>query len=319
MNKKNLLILFLSIVIVFTIAACKKEEPPLEETSPPVVEEPVEELEEDEKKEILDEYQKLVDDEKPVEKLNEFIKENLSKVSQLEGNTMLDGLESAMKRELEDLRIELEELDTDFELVNIIDVDGYLKEDKIDEIKNEKLKEKVEEAHENYYRILSREGSIEPAIDYTKLMDFGDKVSSEWKEYLDLQSEELENPAYADGALLITFDELGERILKIENYLNRYINGPRQEVLLESYQMHLTNYYKGLPNTPIAEYDTNLIFENVFKSYQNTAANEGYVTSSMIHEYISAIRDNNMIVDDSIMKLADQYIEESVRVLREFK
>ena len=319
MKKKNLLVLFLSIAMIFTITACKKEETPAEEPSPPVVEEPVEEAEEDEKKVILEEYQKLVDGEKSVEKLNEFIKENLPKVSQLEGNTMLDGLESAMKRELEDLRVELEDLDTDFELVNIIDVDGYLKEDKIDEIKNEDLKEKVEEAYENYYRILSREGSIEPVIDYTKLMDFGNKVTSEWKEYLELQSEELENPAYADGALLITFDELGERILKIENYLNRYINGPRQEVLLENYEMHLINYYKGLPNTPIAEYDTNLIFENVFKSYQNIAANEGYVTSSMIHEYMTAIRDNNMLVDDSIMNLADQYIEESVRVLREFK
>ena len=319
MKKKNLLVLFLSIAMIFTITACKKEETPAEEPSPPVVEEPVEEAEEDEKKVILEEYQKLVDGEKSVEKLNEFIKENLPKVSQLEGNTMLDGLESAMKRELEDLRVELEDLDTDFELVNIIDVDGYLKEDKIDEIKNEDLKEKVEEAYENYYRILSREGSIEPVIDYTKLMDFGNKVTSEWKEYLELQSEELGNPAYADGALLITFDELGERILKIENYLNRYINGPRQEVLLENYEMHLINYYKGLPNTPIAEYDTNLIFENVFKSYQNIAANEGYVTSSMIHEYMIAIRDNNMLVDDSIMNLADQYIEESVRVLREFK
>jgi hypothetical protein len=118
---------------------------------------------------------------------------------------------------------------------------------------------------------------------------------------------------------LITFDELGTRILKIENYLNRYINGPRQEALLEKYEMHLTNYYKGLPNTPIAEYDTNLVFENVFKSYQNTAANQGYVTSSMLQEYVTAIRDNGMVMYDSIMKLADQYIEESVRVLTEFK
>jgi hypothetical protein len=39
----------------------------------------------------------------------------------------------------------------------------------------------------------------------------------------------------------------------------------------------------------------------------------------MIGEYRIAIRDNDMIVDDSILDLADQYIEESVRVLREFK
>lgn len=321
MDKKKILILFISLSMVLGIAGCKKEEIPAENPSPPLVEEPEEDLEveEDEKKDIMDKYQKLLDGEKSVEKLNEFIKENLQKVGQLEGNKMLGSLEDAMKTELEGLRLELEELDTELELVKIIDEDGYLKEEKIDTIKNDKLKEKVKEAYSNYYRILSREASIEPVIDYTKLMDFKNKVSSEWQEYLELQSEELEKSAYGDGSLLITFDELGDRILKIENYLNRYINGPRQDVLLEKYEMHLTNYYKGLPNTPIGEYDTNLIFENVFKSYQKTAANQGYVTSSMIQEYLEAIRDNEMIIDDKIMKLADQYISESVRVMREFK
>lgn len=320
MKKKNLLVLFLSIVMIFTITACKKEESPVvEEPNPPVIVEPVEEAEEDEKKVILDEYQKLVDGNKPVEKLNEFIKDNLSKLGELEGNLMLDSLEMVLLREEDDLRIELEELDTDFELIDIIASDGFLNENKIKDIKNEKLKEKVQKAYDNYYRILSGEGAILPVIDYTKLMDFEDKVTSEWKEYLEIKSEELENPTYGDGLLMLTFDELAEKILRIENYLNRYINGPRQEVLLEDYERHLTNYYKGLPSTPIAEYDTNLVFENVFKSYQKTAANEGYVTSSMINEYMTAIRDNGMIVDDKILELADQYIDESVRVLREFK
>ncbi|MDY0236179.1 MAG: hypothetical protein RBR71_09135 [Gudongella sp.] len=319
MKNKNLIVLFLSLIMVFGITACKKEEPAVEEPTTPVIEEPVEEAEEDEKKAILDEYQKLVDEQKPVEELSEFIKENLSKMGQLEGNSMFNSLELAMERELEDLRIEIEELDEDFELVNIIGSNGYLKEDKIEDIKNEDLKEVIQEAYNNYYRVLSGEGTAFPTIDYTKLMDFEDKLTSEWQEYLELKSEELEKPAFGDGSLLLTFDELAERILKIENYLNRYINGPRQEALLESYEMYLTNYYKGLPNTPIAEYDTNMIFENVFKSYQSTAANQGYVTSSMIQEYLTAIRDNGMVVDDSIMKLADQYIEESARVLREFK
>jgi hypothetical protein len=130
---------------------------------------------------------------------------------------------------------------------------------------------------------------------------------------------ESDQPPFTDGALTITFDELAERILGIENYLNRYISGPRQEELLELYENRLEVYYKGLPNTPIAAYDSGEILDNVYKSYENTAANDGYVTSSMIGEYRIAIRDNDMIVDDGILDLADQYIDESVRVLREFK
>lgn len=320
MQKKNLLILFLTIALIFTISGCKKDEvDKVEDPTPPPVEDPVEEVKEDEQEVIISDYQKLVEEERSVEELNEYISENLPKLGQLGGNTMIDGLEKRMEEELEDLRLKLEDLDTDMELVNIIGSDGYLKEDKFDQIKNEDLKEEVIKANTNNYRILSREGNLDIGIDYRKLMDFKDKLSPEWQEYLEIKAKNIENPPYADGSLAISFDELADRILEIENYLNRYINGPRQNELLEDYEMHLTNYYKGLPNTPIAEYDTKQIFENVYKSYQKTGANEGYVTSSMIQEYQIAIRDNKMLIDETIMNLADQYIAESVRVLREFK
>ncbi|WP_422485540.1 hypothetical protein [Gudongella sp. DL1XJH-153] len=320
-NKKWVLIL-MSLILVIALAACgnNEEEAQEPEAEPPVQEEPVQEAEEDEKEVIMEEFRDIVEEgEASVSNIKQFMHENLPVLGELEGNYILDNLENALKKEIEVVNLNIEQFDAEEELMDLFGDRISLPENMIGEIDNLDLRSTVQDAYDNHYKLISREGQIEAVIDYSSLKEYQSKVTDEWKEYIDIMAIESDDPAYNDGALTITFDQLAERILRIENYLNRYISGPRQEELLEMYENQLTAYYKGLPNTPIAAYDSGVVMENVYKSYESTAANEGYVTSSMINEYRTAIRDNDMIVDDSILSLADQYIDESVRVLREFK
>lgn len=320
-NKKWMLIL-LALVMVMVLAACGNNEEEVQEpeAEPPVQEEPVQESEEDEKEMIMDEFRTIVEEgEASVDNIKQFMHENLPALGELEGNYMLDNLENALKKEIDVVNKNIAEFDAEEELMELIGDDFSLSPDMIGEIEDVDLRATVQNAYDNHYKLISREGQVEAVIDYSSLKEYQEKVTDEWKEYIDIMAIESDEPPFNDGALVITFDELAERILRIENYLNRYISGPRQEELLELYENRLTAYYKGLPNTPIAAYDSGEILDNVYKSYESTAANDGYVTSSMIGEYRIAIRDNDMIVDDSILDLADQYIEESVRVLREFK
>lgn len=320
-NKKWMLIL-LSLVMVMALAACGNNEEEVQEpeAEPPVQEEPVQEAEEDEKEMIMDEFRAIVEEgEASVDNIKQFMYENLPVLGELEGNYMLDNLENALKREIDVVNRNIAEFDAEEELMELFGDNLSLSPDMIGEIEDVDLRATVQNAYDNHYKLIGREGQVEAVIDYSSLKEYQEKVTDEWKEYIDIMAVESDQPPFTDGALTITFDELAERILGIENYLNRYISGPRQEELLELYENRLEVYYKGLPNTPIAAYDSGEILDNVYKSYESTAANDGYVTSSMIGEYRIAIRDNDMIVDDSILDLADQYIEESVRVLREFK
>ena len=320
-NKKWMLIL-LSLVMVMALAACGNNEEEVQEpeAEPPVQEEPVQEAEEDEKEMIMDEFRAIVEEgEASVDNINQFMYENLPVLGELEGNYMLDNLENALKREIDVVNRNIAEFDAEDELMELFGDNLSLSPDMIGEIEDVDLRATVQNAYDNHYKLIGREGQVEAVIDYSSLKEYQEKVTDEWKEYIDIMAVESDQPPFTDGALTITFDELAERILGIENYLNRYISGPRQEELLELYENRLEVYYKGLPNTPIAAYDSGEILDNVYKSYENTAANDGYVTSSMIGEYRIAIRDNDMIVDDGILDLADQYIDESVRVLREFK
>ncbi len=322
MTNKKLVLILMSLILVIALAACGNNEEEAQEpvVEPPVQEEPVEEAEEDEKVVIMEEFRVIVEDEQASATIiKDFIEENLPVLGELEGNYMLENLEDALKREIRDVNRDLMEFDTEDELLELMGDSVELDPEMIEEIESDELRETVQSAYDSHYKLISKEGQIEAVIDYSSLKSYESKVTEEWKEYIEIMAIESDDPAFNDGALTITFDQLAERILRIENYLNRYISGPRQEELLELYENQLTAYYKGLPNTPIASYDSGVVMENVYKSYENTAANEGYVTSSMIHEYRVAIRDNDMIVDDSILTLADQYIEESVSVLREFK
>ncbi len=166
---------------------------------------------------------------------------------------------------------------------------------------------------------MSTEGMIEPVIDYRSLLQYEDKLTDEWKEYIELMAEDSDSPPYLDGSLLISFDELGQRIINLESYMNRYISGPRHEELVDIYEERLTAFMKGLPNSPLAAYDNNIIFENIYKAYESFGANEGLVSTGFVYDYMAAIRDNGMKVDSNILRLADEYIEEAVRIMKEFK
>lgn len=155
-------------------------------------------------------------------------------------------------------------------------------------------------------------------MDYTKLEAYNDNISDEWKEYLSVRAMDSDEIPFSDGGIRINFKDLANRITKTENFLNKYIAGPRQKELLQLYESKLTAYMKGLPNTPITDNNNN-ISKDVMKSYEDTSNMEGYITAHMINQYLDDIKANNFAIDSKILASADRYIEEAVRMLREFK
>lgn len=326
MINRKLIYLVLILVLAVSISACRKNTEVVEEepTTPPV-EEPLIEAPEDEKVVIMEEFRIMVEEERAsASELKDFIDQNLPVLGQLEGNKMISALEIALIRDLQGVNENLWELNSENELEEIVkdfsanDSNMFPKES-IEEISDPDLKTFVKNIFNNHYKLISLEGMFEVIIDYQSLRIYDPKITDEWKEYLALRSIDSENPPFIDGALNINFDSLADRILKTENYLNRYISGERQEELIELYENKLMAYFKGLPNTPIAAYDNKVIFDNVLKSYEKTSMSDGYVTSAMTYLYLEDIRNNNSIIDDNILAKADGYINEAVRTLREYK
>ncbi len=318
--KKKLFFSIITLVIFVLLAGCNKKEEPVESMpDPPAIEEPIEEATEDEKEVIMKDFNTLIGEGGKSEELISYIDENIKKLSQIEADIMIDELEKRLERNKEELMNRILAMDKDDELMDMAGLEKYFPEDKIADIDNEELKEEIEKAYNNMYRLVNLEGEFYPIVDYPKLMKYSDRISDELKEYFEIMAMDSDELPFADGGITITFKDLANRIIKTESHLNKYIAGLRHEKLIELYENKLAAYMKGLPNTRIYDSEDKQVLDQVFSSYKEVAALEGYITSHILYQYVEDIKANKGIIDDSIIAKADGYIAEAIRMLKEYK
>ncbi|MBC5838099.1 hypothetical protein [Flavobacterium muglaense] len=82
---------------------------------------------------------------------------------------------------------------------------------------------------------------------------FSKYVTDDYKAYLYLQSEENKSMYAADAGLVISFQELGERIVKWEKFLSHYPKSSLYDKVKESYKYYQQDFIMGLDNTPTTE------------------------------------------------------------------
>lgn len=318
--KKRLFIPILIIaVFVLLLSGCKKDPPEKEiDPMPAPNNGGVEEVEEDEKAQIMEDFIGLVEDSDSL-RIKEFIDENIEKLSQLEGNRMVDNLEKSLEDNLEDATDRLLTRDENGELMDIAGEDFFFPVEKVSQIKDEELKREVTTLFDTMYKLVNLEGNFYPIVDYARLQEYNNYVMDELKEYLALMAMDSNKLPFVDGSLAISYDDLTNRILKTENYLNNYLDSSRQEKMIDSYHNKISLYLKGVDNTPIADLTSNRIYDDVLDSFIITSHNEGYITANILGRYVEAIEDNDKIIDDKILELADELISEAVEILTEYK
>lgn len=318
MKKLYIPLFVLTLVLALTLSGCNKKG----EVDPPVVAPPIEnpnnDVGEDEET-LIQEFADILDKEDELDKIISFIDSNLDKLSELEGDIILDGLERKLQNNIEETRDRIIELNKDNELLEIEGGKILFAETSIGQIKNEKLKAEVQKAYDNMYKLINIEGQFYPIIDYAKLQKYNDYLTDEWIDYLNIMANDSEDPPLSDGALRIKFDELAKRLFLTENYLNSYVEGQRQKEMLALYENKINVYLKGVPNTAIADRDTNIITAEVLASYEKTANVENYMTSHIVFKYLGIIKENKNIIDEHVLDEADRLIEEVMEVLTEFK
>lgn len=315
MKKLYIPLIVLTLVLGLLLSGCNKKE----EVDPPVVTPPIENPNDDVVEEtVLEEFAEVLDKE-DTDKIISFIDSNLDKLSELEGDIVIDGLERKLQNNIEATTDKIMELDKDNELLAIDGEKASFLEESISKIKNEELKTEVQKAYNNMYKLVNLEGQFYPIIDYSKLEKYNEYLTDEWIDYLAIMAMDSDDLLLVDGALRISFDELANRLFVTENYLNSYVEGQRQKEMLELYENKINVYLKGAPNTPIADRDTNIIAAEVLASYGETANVENYMTSHIIFKYLEFIKENKNVIDDHVLDEADRLIEEVMEVLTEFK
>ena len=128
---------------------------------------------------------------------------------------------------------------------------------------------------------------------------FKDYVTDDYKEYLKIWAKDNEKLYQADAGLLISFEEIGERIITWENFLNQYPDTKlniKVTALLNSYR---EDYLLGMDNTPTRDggYDNIPIsiseevkkeYDRFMKKYPNSP------TVQLIKYYLNNYQNDNI-------------------------
>jgi len=93
---------------------------------------------------------------------------------------------------------------------------------------------------------------------------FKNYVSPDYKEYLEITAHEDIDLYSADAGLAVSFEEVGNRVLSWEKFIEKYPDSNLIEKAKELYRGYQLDYLFGLDNTPTREYTDKTIYpENI--------------------------------------------------------
>ena len=144
-------------------------------------------------------------------------------------------------------------------------LDKFYNEDEANKKAVKLLGEKLSKHQLEFSEIGEGYVEIDPVHDFYYQI-FKNYVTNDYKDYLYLISEESKSLYSADAGLVISFKDLGDRIISWENFMTKYPDSNLIASVKEQYKNYQMDYLVGQDNTPTAERatDENYIYpENI--------------------------------------------------------
>lgn len=172
-----------------------------------------------------------------------------------------------------------------------------------DKISNSALKNKIYILKQNGFRIAASEGQNYIDEDaYFLLSNFGDTVTEGINEFLSIRSKEIKEGFSEDASLMISWNQISDRIIDWDNYLKRYSSYPEsKEVKAIIDTIYLPAYLTGMDNTPAFDWETKILNDDLKKSFKRFI--ENYQNSTyyqVINEYYDILKKNNFVLNDEV-------------------
>ncbi|MBF8982863.1 hypothetical protein IZY60_04875 [Lutibacter sp. B2] len=265
-------------------------------------------------KKIMAEYVRMMKKEAKPYEVVFFIDKNIRKVVQENANEMIIELESYQNIYGEKYTDIL--FSKDFQIELMRSFSEKADEEAINQIQDAKLKDLMYEMIHGGYKFISLEGDYYPIINYEVLKKYKSYLSDDIKEYIDLMAEESNQVMSDDAGLMISLDELGNRVITVEKHLEKYPDSRTKKQASTLYLNYFQAYIWGLPNTPLWDTETKKISDEALSSYKKIVAeNKESKSAKALKDYIKAIEANNMKETDQINQFRDGLYKEVVQQL----
>lgn len=251
----------------------------------------------DNQKQLLDKYNAVAADAQEAATIVSYLNENLMQADVSTADAMVRGLNAFYDKDLQRTQEAFFQGNVQEVLAS---AEWPITAVNASSITDEKVKQLVATKLAGGYKMVSVEGMIYPIVDYELQKTFMKKLSDDLNVYIAIQAEESKQPTARDAALVISWDELADRALATENYLTKYPDTPERASVMQLYtNSYLTMYILGLNNTPVFDFDSFKLLDEVKESYEKTVREHpDSVTGKLISSYLEILETTGWNVYD---------------------
>ena len=257
-------------------------------------------------------YKKILSIEKENKIIQLFNKDSLENFSKNK-NEMLEKLKTLNKEEADELYEQyLESNNTILENLNIehdklLSGGIYNNEDTSENFTDEewKIANKFLNKYDLELWYLARGTCIIKEVPDFYYKTFKDYVTDDYKEYLKITSKENEEHYVADSGLCITLEELGDRIVTWENFLEKYPNSKLNDKVNNICNSYRRDYILGVPGGIYDYKESAEEYNRFIKKYPDSP------TTELLGYYLEEVNLDEPENNDSedLSKMIDEYIE----------
>ena len=257
-------------------------------------------------------YKKILSIEKENKIIQLFNKDSLENFSKNK-NEMLEKLKILNKEEADELYEQyLESNNTILENLNIehdklLSGGIYNNEDTSENFTDEewKIANKFLNKYDLELWYLARGTCIIKEVPDFYYKTFKDYVTDDYKEYLKITSKENEEHYVADSGLCITLEELGDRIVTWENFLEKYPNSKLNDKVNNICNSYRRDYILGVPGGIYDYKESAEEYNRFIKKYPDSP------TTELLGYYLEEVNLDKPEDNDSeaLSKMIDEYIE----------
>ena len=257
-------------------------------------------------------YKKILSIEKENKIIQLFNKDSLENFSKNK-NEMLEKLKTLNKEEADELyeqylesnNIILENLNIEHD--NLLSGGIYNNEDTSENFTDEewKIANKFLNKYDLELWYLARGTCIIKEVPDFYYKTFKDYVTDDYKEYLKITSKENEEHYVADSGLCITLEELGDRIVTWENFLEKYPNSKLNDKVNNICNSYRRDYILGVPGGIYDYKESAEEYNRFIKKYPDSP------TTELLGYYLEEVNLDKPENNDSedLSKMIDEYIE----------
>ena len=259
-------------------------------------------------------YKKILSIEKESKIIQLFNKDSLENFSKNK-NEVLEKLKILNKEEVDELYEEysktndiiLENLNIEHEKFLSGGINGIYNKDIAENFTDEEMKiaNKLLNRYDLELWYFTRGSYIIREVPDFYYKIFKDYVTDDYKEYLKITSNENEEHYVADSGLCITLEELGDRIVTWENFLEKYPNSKLNDKVNNICNSYRRDYILGVPGGIYDYKESAEEYNRFIKKYPDSP------TTELLGYYLEEVNLDKPENNDSedLSKMIDEYIE----------